>query len=304
MRVTSIITVNYNQPAVTIDFLCSITQYAPSEGIEVILVDNAPVENHEPEFSSAYNGLIYLKSEKNLGFAGGNNIGIKTATGSYILLLNNDTEITSRFIEAMVKEMEENPQIGLLSPLIKYWDDKSIIQYAGFTKMNYFTASNRGIGYLESDRGQFTNTSCETGFCHGAAMMCRKADLEKAGLMDESYFLYYEELDWCEKFKAIGKKIWFTGKTYIYHKESMSVGQESPLKTYYMTRNRMLYIRKNTNRFTGTFFNLYYVAFAIPGQLVKCLAKGRADLAKQSLKGLWWNLVHNKNSQATGYKAK
>lgn len=304
MSITSIITVNYNQPTVTNDLLCSLQKYAPEENIEVILVDNAPDEDHQTYFRNNYEGLIYLKSQENLGFAGGNNLGISSAKGDYILLLNNDTEITLGFIDTMVNEMEKNPEIGLLSPLIKYWDDKNVIQYAGFTGMNYFTARNKGIGSFEEDKGQYDNQSRETGFCHGAAVMCRKADLDKAGLMDENYFLYYEEFDWCEKFKNIGKKIWFTGKTFIYHKESMSVGKESAIKTYFMTRNRILYIRKNASRLTIILFTIYYIMFALPKQLLKYLVNGRNDLARQTLRGLCWNAVNDKNSRKLGYQIK
>ncbi|MFT3902131.1 MAG: glycosyltransferase family 2 protein [Niabella sp.] len=302
MALVSIITVNYNQPKATIDFLQSVAEYAKHEDIEVILVDNANKEDFKNEFINAYPGLIYLQSDKNLGYAGGNNLGIREAKGEYMLLLNNDTEITPHFIPTLVSEFEQNTDIGLLSPLIVFFDDKKTIQYAGFTKMNYITCRNGGIGSMEENKGQYNNDSRETGFCHGAAVMCRWADLEKAGLMDERYFLYYEELDWCEKFKHIDKKIWFTGKTFLYHKESMSVGRDSAIKTYFMTRNRMLFIRRNTG-FLNTFaFTCYYFAIAVPKQVFQYIKKGRFDLVKQTFKAVWWNLTHSKNSCSLGFK--
>lgn len=302
MPLISIITVNYNQPAVTIEFLRSVKQFAGTNEVEVVLVDNAPAENRAADFAAAYPGLIYILSSRNLGYAGGNNLGIRRAKGDYMLLLNNDTEITEGFLITMVQEMEQRPEAGLLSPLIKYFDNKDIIQYAGFTTMNYLTARNAGIGAMETDKGQYNGDSRETGFCHGAAVMCRRADLEKAGLMDERYFLYYEELDWCEKFKKNGKKIWFTGKAVIYHKESISVGKASPVKAFFMARNRMLFIRKNTNFPLTFFFSIYYTLIAIPKQLIAHLKSGRKDLALQTLKGLWWNFTHSSNSNSLGYK--
>ncbi len=301
MPLTSIITVNYNQPAVTIDFLKSVKRFTNSDEVEVILVDNAPAENRMTDFAAAYPGLIYIHSSKNLGYAGGNNLGIKNAKGYYLLLLNNDTEITAGFLEALVREMEQNPSIGLLSPLIKFHENKKLIQYAGFTEMNYITARNGAIGDKETDTGQYSNDSRETGFCHGAAVMCRRTDLDQAGMMDERYFLYYEELDWCEKFKRIGKKIWFTGKAVIYHKESISVGKASPIKAFFMTRNRMLYIRKNTNLTNTALFSAYYIFIATPKQLLIHVKNGRADLAAQTFKGIWWNLTHSANSSSLGY---
>jgi len=302
MSFTSIITVNYNQPRVTLEFLDSIKKNIRSEEIEVILVDNGSVENHEFAFREKFPGLVYIRSYKNLGFAGGNNLGIKSAKGDYLLFLNNDTEICENFLSILLSEFKENPDIGILSPLILYHDDKKTIQYAGFTKMNYFTGRNKGIGNKEDDTQQYNDKSQETGFIHGAAMMCSKADILHIGLMDENYFLYYEELDWCEKFRKAGKKIWFTGKTKIYHKESISVGKDSNLKVYFMHRNRMLYIRKNANIFTTFIFYLYFIGIACPKTVLKFYLKGRKDLVPWLVKAIVWNFTNPKNSNELGFQ--
>ncbi|GGI25674.1 glycosyl transferase [Pedobacter mendelii] len=270
--------------------------------LEVVFVDNGSKEEFEQEYKAIYPELIYVRSAQNLGFAGGNNLGIKKATGDYLLLLNNDTEITSNTIDVLVSEMETNAEIGLLSPMILYYDQPDTIQYAGFTEMNYLTCRNSGIGSMQQNKGQFDNDSRETGYCHGAAMMCRRSDLEHVGLMAAEFFLYYEELDWCERFKKAGKKIWFTGKTKIYHKESMSVGKESAIKTYFMTRNRMLFIRKNTGIINSVLFSLYYIFIACSKQIINYLLKNRLDLVKWTFKGVSWNLTHTKNSKNLGFK--
>jgi len=302
MSLVSIITVNFNQHQVNIDFLKSIKAYPSTHQVEIIFVDNGSKLEFEHEYRQIYPELIYIRSEENLGFAGGNNLGIKAASGDFLLLLNNDTEITAGMIDAMVEELHLNQEIGILSPLILFYDQPSTIQYAGFTEMNYFTCRNRGIGSMETNRGQFDNESRETGYCHGAAMMCRKADLDNVGMMAEEFFLYYEELDWCEKFKQAGKKIWFTGKAKIYHKESMSVGKESAIKTYFMTRNRMLFIRRNTGFLVTLIFSVYYIFIACSKQVASYLAKGRKDLVKWTFKALAWNFSNAKNSTHLGFK--
>jgi GT2 family glycosyltransferase len=302
MKRTSIISVNFNQPQVTLDFLKSVKQNTDPEHTELILVDNGSRENHESAYLLEYPELIYIRSEHNLGFAGGNNLGIQQATGDYLLLLNNDTEITANLISELTAEMEQNPEIGMISPLIVFYDAPDVIQYAGFTEMNYLTCRNAGIGSMEINKGQYDLDSRETAFCHGAAMMCRKADLAQVGLMHDHFFLYYEELDWCEKFKRAGKKIWFNGRTKIYHKESMSVGKESSIKTYFMTRNRMLFIRRNTGFINTFLFSIYYIGLACPKQVLVYIKKGRKDLIKWVLRGIGWNLVNSKNSSALGYK--
>ncbi len=302
MKLTSIISVNYNQPEVTIAFLNSIKENHTDSPIEVILVDNGSREDHHLNFLHAYPELIYIRSNKNLGFAAGNNLGIKVAKGDFLLLLNNDTEITANLVSELSNELESNDEIGMISPLLLYYDSPDTIQYAGFTGMNYVTGRNNGIGFMEINKGQYDQVSGETGFCHGAAMMCRRKDVEAIGLMEEQFFLYYEELDWCEKFKRAGKKIWFTGRTKVYHKESISVGKESIIKTYFMTRNRMLFIRRNTSWINSFVFSIYYITFACSKQYLIYMKEGRKDLMKGLLIGVWWNLTHSKDSKDLGFK--
>lgn len=302
MKLTSIITVNFNQPEVTIDFLKSVKLHLENSPVEIIVIDNGSREDHGENFIKEYPGLIYIRSAKNLGFAGGNNLGVKQAKGDYLLFLNNDTEVTANLITELTRELDENKEIGLISPLLLYFDAPDIIQYAGFTPMNYLTCRNSGIGSMEVNQGQYNNQSRETGFCHGAAMMCRSADLDTVGLMDDNFFLYYEELDWCEKFKRAGKKIWFTGRTQVYHKESLSVGKQSSIKTFFMTRNRMLFIRRNTGLLNTVAFSLYYILLACPKQILAYLKDGRKDLVKWVFRGVGWNLTHSKNSDQLGFK--
>ncbi|MDQ0964916.1 GT2 family glycosyltransferase [Flavobacterium sp. W4I14] len=294
MTLTSIITVNYNQPGVTLDLLSSIKKNCALDEIEVILIDNASDIDYGTQFKASYPTLKYIRSEVNLGFSGGNNLGIQQATGQHILLINNDTELIPGFVEQLNAEMLARPEIGILSPLIVYHDDPDIIQYAGYTPINFITGRNETIGLGHLNKGQYANVSCETSFCHGAAMMCRKADIDQIGMMPEQYFLYYEELDWCEMFKRAGKKIWFTAKTHILHKESMSVGKESAIKTYFITRNRLLFMRRNTSWMNVMLFSLYYLVMAVPKQLFGYLVKGRTDLIPFVFKALFWNLFHSK----------
>lgn len=303
MDLVSIITINFNQPQATIELLQSLKQHN-SFNFELILVDNASDENHEATFKNIFPNLTYIRANINLGFAGGNNLGIKIAKGDYIFLLNNDTEIPNDCLPTLVDELKKDENIGLLSPLILYYHDKSMVQYAGYTPLNYLTARNSQIGQYEKNIGQFDNKTYETGFCHGAAVICRRKDLEKAGLMDENYFLYYEELDWCEKFKKAGKTINFTGKTYIYHKESISVGKDSAIKTYFITRNRMLFIRKNTSLINTLIFSIYYIFIACPKMILNYALKGKSALIIWVIKAIIWNLTHKKSSKNLGFKIK
>ncbi|KLT66995.1 glycosyltransferase family 2 protein [Pedobacter sp. BMA] len=301
MAITSIVTVNYNQPEATLALLASIKLNLNLENLEVIIVDNGSLIDSGASFKAFLPQTIYIRSEANLGFAGGNNLGIKVASGEYILMVNNDTEVVKGMTDVLIKEMEANPEIGIVTPLILYFDQPDTIQYAGYTPMNYTTCRNKTEGLMEKNTGQYMGMSNETAFCHGAAMMCRKADIMAIGLMPEMYFLYYEELDWCEMFKKAGKKIWFTGKTHIFHKESISVGRESALKTYFVTRNRILFIRRNANLFNQIAFAFYFTGIAIPKQMIIYILKKRTDLIPYLRRALTWNITQAKDSLNLGF---
>jgi GT2 family glycosyltransferase len=211
--------------------------------IEVIIVDNASGE--DPEIiKNQYPDITLIRSKENLGFAGGNNLAIRAAKGKYLFFLNNDTEVTPGTIEPLVNHFENNKSAGIASPKIIFYDSDNTIQYAGATAINPWTGRNKGIGSMEKDLGQY-DTVYETPLAHGAAMMVPKQVIDEVGLMPELYFLYYEELDWCEMIKRAGYSSYYIGTAAIYHKESMSVGRNSLLKTYYINRNRLLFIRRN-----------------------------------------------------------
>jgi GT2 family glycosyltransferase len=301
MKITSVITVNYQQKEFTALFLESVKRFSDLSETEIIVVDNGSTEDQSAYYQDICPEVIYIRSDRNLGFAGGNNLGIQQASGKYLLLLNNDTEITAGFIPALVSVMEKHPEIGLLSPLILFDEDRSVIQYAGYTSMNYYTGRNQGMAAGEVDDGRFNTVTTYTGYCHGAAMMCRREEIARSGLMEEHYFLYYEELDWAEKFRRAGFQLGFTGKAKIYHKESMSVGKQSPLKAYFMARNRWLFIRRNAGWPERIIFAMYYVLLASPLKILAQLMKGQKELALATARGVWWNFRNAVDSRDLGY---
>jgi GT2 family glycosyltransferase len=294
LKKVSIITVNFNQPELTLGLLKSLHNHADYNPYEIIVVDNGSTQDHITDWSSIYGSAKYIRSEKNLGFAGGNNLGIREATGEYLFLINNDTEVTNGLIKKLVKILDDNPEAGVVSPKIRYFDQPDIIQYAGFTDMNFNTGRNRCIGQFEKDNGQYDQLTGPTGYAHGAAMMIRREAINKAGLMPENFFLYYEEMDWCEKIKRSGYQIWIEPKALIFHKESASVGQNSPLKEYYMTRSRLLFIRRNAPSLSKILFSFHFILLIMPRNLLGYLRDGRADLAKEFFKAVWWNLKGGK----------
>jgi GT2 family glycosyltransferase len=297
----SIVTINFNGAAVTSELLRSLEKITyPS--IEVIVVDNSTKEPGR-ELPLQFPWIKYIETGENRGFAGGNNKGIEIATGDYIFLLNNDTEVAPGFLEPLIERMQSDPKIGVVCPKLLYFDEPTTIQFAGFTPINPITGRGFGIGYLEKDNGQY-NEAKPTSRAHGAAMLFSRTAMEKVGLMAELFFLYYEEMDYSERFKRAGYTIWYEPKSEVWHKESMSTGKGSTLKTYYYSRNRLLYLRRNTFGYQRFLMYLYYFIIAVPKNLLGYM--GNWAHFKAFWKGLIWNFsngtadVHDKKVLTTG----
>lgn len=299
----SIISVNYNHSHVTDAMLDSVYAYNTYAPLEIIVVDNGSKDNPVPAWQQKYPGVTFVRSEANLGFAGGNNLGIQHATGDYLFFINNDTEITPGLIETLVATLEQHPECGIISPKIRYYDKPDMLQYAGFTPMDYYTCRNKCIGQFETDNGQYDNLTGETGYIHGAAMMLPRTAMEKAGLMPENYFLYYEEMDWCEKVKRAGYTIRINMQALIYHKESISVGAKSAMKEFFMNRNRILFIRRNCGFATRAIFWTYFLCVVTPRNILSYL-KDKQPFTGVLLKAIWWNMTHDSNSNDLGYPVK
>ena len=278
----SIITINYNG----LEDTCALIETIPfNENLEVIVVDNAS-NNHEADtISQRYPQVKVIKSEQNLGFAGGNNLGIQAAQGKYVFLINNDTIFKEFNILALIARLETSPAIGIVCPKIRFAWGNNPIQFAGYSRLSKITVRNHAIGCNEEDCGQY-EIAHPTPYAHGAAMMIRRDAIEKIGLMPECYFLYYEELDWSMIFTRTGYQIWYEPKCTIFHKESKTTGQNSPLRTYYLTRNRLLLVQRNPQEFNKTLAYFYLIGIVAFRDILKHTLTGRFDLLKATVRAL------------------
>jgi GT2 family glycosyltransferase len=286
MPLVSIITVNYNGVKVTSELLDSLAKITfPS--YEVIVVDNASAESPDI-LKEKYPWIILVKSPVNTGFAGGNNLGFKAARGKYFFLLNNDTEVDPGFLQPLVKKFSEDPKAGAVSSKVIFYNTGDIIQYAGGGAIHPFTGRGGFIGTMEKDNSQYPSSI--TSHAHGAAMMVKREVVENIGMMAELYFLYYEELDFCERIKNAGYDIWYISESKVYHKESMTVGKENSMKVYYLTRNRILFLRRNYSGGSVLIFMIYFMFIALPKNTLTYFFRRRMDLLKSFLKGFFWHL--------------
>lgn len=278
----SYITVNYNGLIDT----CALIETIPfNDNLEVIVVDNASKQDEASIIAQRYPHVKTLRTNKNLGFAGGNNIGIKEAKGQYLFLINNDTIFKEFDIEPLIRRVDSSPQIGIVCPKIRFAWGTNPIQYAGYTPLSKITIRNQAIGFGEEDNGQY-DTARPTPYAHGAAMLIKREAIEKVGLMPELYFLYYEEIDWSMMFTKAGYEIWYDPACTVYHKESQSTGQDSPLRTYYITRNRLLLVKRNWQGLYKYLAYCYLTCIVAFRDILKYTFKGKVDQAKAVINGI------------------
>ncbi|MEI6140523.1 MAG: glycosyltransferase family 2 protein [Mariniphaga sp.] len=283
----SIITVNYDHPEVTLALLWSLRSIS-YPNIEIFVVDNASPKDDPAILKKTFPEINFIQSAVNLGFAGGNNLAIRKAKGKYFLFINNDTEVDPGFLEPLVAKCESDKNIGGVSPKIKFYYQPDTIQFCGQAPINPYTMRSFGYGYGAIDKGQFDKDR-PTNFVHGASMMIPRSVIEKVGLMPETYFLYYEELDWGTQIKRLGYELWYVHNSTVLHKESISTGKLTPFKTFYMNRARVLYLRRNLHGITFLIAFIYQVLVAIPKNLTFFLFKGEFGHFRAYARAMAWH---------------
>lgn len=278
----SIIAINYNGLKDT----CELIESIPfNNEMEVIVVDNASTQDEASIIAERYPQVKAIRSPRNLGFAGGNNLGIKEAKGNYVLLINNDTYFKEFNIEPLIKRLESSDKIGIVCPKLRFAWGSNPIQYAGYTPLSPITMRNQAIGFGEEEHGQY-NIAHSTPYAHGAAMLIKHEVIDKVGLMPECFFLYYEELDWSMMFTRAGYEIWYDPACTVYHKESQTTGQNSPLRTYYITRNRLLLVKRNYQGINKYLSYIYLIGIVGLRDILKYTFTRQPSLLKAVLKGL------------------
>ena len=278
----SIITINYNGLKDT----CALIESIPfNDKTEVIVVDNASQKDEATEIEQKFPFVTIIRSEKNLGYAGGNNLGIQAAHGKYLFIINNDTVFKNFNVKSLIERLESSPNIGIVCPKIRFAWGNNPIQYAGYTPLSEVTVRNRAIGFGEEDKGQY-EVAHPTPYAHGAAMLIKREAIEKVGLMPECYFLYYEELDWSMMFTQAGYQIWYEPQSTIFHKESQATGQNSPLRTFYITRNRLLLAKRNYRGIYKWLAYSYLIGVVAPKDVFNYVLQGKLRLSIAIIRGL------------------
>jgi GT2 family glycosyltransferase len=265
-----IITLNWNNEGDTIECVKSLEKIDYGN-YKIIVIDNGSSDESVFKIKKQFFEIKIIENKNNLGFAGGNNAGIKYAINNgadYVLLINNDTTVEENFLDKLVEFGDSDKKIGILGSKICYYDNPSIIWSAG-GKVNWLKNKGSHIGLDEIDKGQFDKIR-EVGYLTGCCVLIKREVFEKIGALSEDYFLYYEDTDFALRAKNAGYKSIYVPSSKIYHKVSRSTKSGSSSYIYYHTRNGLVMSRRNGS-LANKIILYFYCLFLFLKQIIKII---------------------------------
>jgi len=213
--------------------------------LHLLVVDNASTDGTVAILHTQAPDVEVLASSENLGYAGGNNLGMRHALergADLLFLVNNDTRLDPHCVAALVEEMQKAPACGAVGPMVYTWDNWETISSAGGA-VDWAAADAINVGAGEIDQGHYAARSVD--FVNGCGIMVSKAAIERVGLIDERFFMYWEETDWCLRMHEAGLDVRFQPAAKMQHKAPLTWEQQNPLTLYYMGRNRLFFFARH-----------------------------------------------------------
>jgi GT2 family glycosyltransferase len=262
-------------------------------GFKIILIDNGSQGSARTEMVKMFSNdhkIIFIQNDVNLGFAGGSNVGIRLALqhgAEFILLLNNDVTVKKDFLRELLNAM--SPDVGIVGSKVLYYDHPDRIWSDGgvFNWLLFKGSSNKGKRNRDASM-----ELREVDTVAGCSLFIKREAIQKVGLLDERYFLYGEEDDWCFRVKRAGYRVLVAPKSVVLHKVSRATGSEyNETIAYYKTRNKILFIRKNLSIW------VWPTAFAWLGltlcyRFLQALRQGKPGIVKAIFQALKWHMGH------------
>lgn len=281
----AVIVVNWNGTDDTLECLSSVA-LLDYPRCEVIVVDNGSQPSPRAVITARFPSVTYIETETNLGYAGGNNVGIRHALAAghdYVFVLNNDTVVEADVLRRAVAVAESDPLIGVLGVKIISWDDRSRTWIA-YGEVTYRQGLVRLIGYLS--RESFDEQK-DVDWVPGTAMLFRRSALETVGLFDEQFFAYHEDVDWCTAARKQGFRVVYAPVACIYHKGHRSSGGKGYVtpRQYLAGRNMVLYVRKHATARQAAKFVAFQLG-TLPFQYLRRLLTGEQAGVSLKIRGM------------------
>ena len=281
MKRIAVVILNWNGKSWLEKFLPTVLKY--SESAQIYVVDNASTDDSVSFLENDFPSVKIIQNTQNSGFAGGYNEGLKQVEEEIYCLLNSDVEVTEGWLKPVLDLFQQNLEIAAIQPKILSYDRKNYFEFAGaggglIDNLGYPYCRGRVFDDLEEDKGQYDDET-EIFWASGCCFFIRKSDFWLAGGFDERFFAHQEEIDLCWRLINLGKKIFYTGKSTIYHVGGGTLNKQNPRKTFLNIRNNLSMLVKNL-----PFGALLWI---IPLRLVLDVVAGIYLAYKEGILHLW-----------------
>ncbi|HVM96413.1 MAG TPA: glycosyltransferase family 2 protein [Candidatus Acidoferrales bacterium] len=283
----AVIVLNWNGTADTLECLASLSRMTYPR-FELIVVDNGSRPSPRQQILAAFPTITFLETDENLGYAGGNNVGIRAALAAghdFVFVLNNDTIVEPDVLDRAIAVASCDASIGVLGVKIIAWDDPGRV-WVAYGEVTYRQGLVRLIGYYGLDDGRFDQQR-DVEWVPGTAMLMSRRALEQVGLFDEEFFAYHEDVDWCTLARTKGFRVVYSPEPRIYHKGHRSSGGKGYVtpRQYLAGRNMVLYVRKHATPLQMMKFLAFQLA-TVPLQYVRRWLSGEQAGVRSKVRGM------------------
>ena len=287
-----IIILNWNGKDDTLACLDSIQKLSYPD-YHVIVVDNASTDGSVAAMRLSYPSESWptiIENRENLGYTGGNNVGIRYAMNQgaeYVWILNNDTTVDADSLDALIRIAEENPSAGILGPKVLCYPNTHLLYSSGESYSLWFNRRTVDIGELDNKQDVLPRN---VDYVVGCAMLVKREFIERVGMFDDTFFAYFEEVDWCFRGRRSGFDILYVPEAVIYHKGGASSGgTSSPIVSYYHTRNWIYFMRKHAMFYHWVTFVPLFI-FVFLRRFLKAMIRRDVQVMKALCRAVIWNL--------------
>lgn len=294
----TILIVNFNGGKVLLECLKSLKKVI-YPNFEVVLVDNGSSDDsvvvvEKYKIHNTKYKIQLIKSKSNLGFAGGNNLAYEHAKGKYIVLLNGDTEVEPDWLTELINFIDKTHDGGIFASKVMFFDNKTVFNSAGGLCDLYGFSPLRGT--FDKNIGQFDKPDMVF-YAHGVAMMIKREVIEKIGFLDEDYFIYHEELDFCWRSWLAGYKTYYVPTAVAYHKLSQRnfyAPEKRAKRQFLVKKNRISTLIKNHKSLSLLIISLFVNLIVSFGEIIVYGIQGDFETPKGTFKAYWWNVMNFK----------